>query len=307
MVAVLEGSKEADGLERIDTVEDVARTYDHLINSDPYQDMLFVEVRGGVIGYSRVWWEQEVAGERLYAHFAHLLPAWRGLGIRRAMLRRNERRLREIASLSPCHGAEIEVGAFDVWAAESETHWTSLLTSEGYAAARQHLEMVRPDLEGVPELPLPDGLEIRPVRPDQHLQVRDAAGEAFYDQWGQTESQAQRFLEWQGAPTFRPDLWQVAWDGAQVAGGILNYVDRAENRVYGRLRGYTENVFVRRPWRRQGLARALVARSLRMLREQGLEDAALGVDAENPNGARRLYESMGFQVVKRYATYRKSL
>jgi ribosomal protein S18 acetylase RimI-like enzyme len=312
MVAVLEGSKEADGLERVDTVDDIARTYRHLVNSDPYQDMLVVEVRGGVIGYSRVWWEQEVAGQRLYAHFAHLLPAWRGLGIRRAMLRHNERRLREIAdTLSHLPGSSEAsrkaVGAFDVWAAETEAHWISLLASEGYTATRQHLEMVRPDLEGVPDLPLPDGLEVRPVQPDQFLQVRDAADEAFYDHWGQTESQAQRFLEWQGAPTFRPDLWQVAWDGLQVAGGVLNYVDRAENREYDRLRGHTENVFVRRPWRRRGLARALVARSLRMLAELGLEEAALGVDADNPNGARRLYEDMGFRAVKRHTTYRKSL
>ncbi len=308
MVAVLESSKEADGLERVDTVDDVARTYRYLINSDPYQDMLFVALRGRVIGYGRVWWEREVAGQRLYAHFAHLLPAWRGRGIRRSMLRHNERRLREIASSqSPRRGAEIEKCCFDVWAAETEAHWCSLLASEGYAAARHHLDMVRPHLEEVPDLPLPDGLEVRPVRPDQLLQVRDAAQDAFYDHWGQTASQAERFVEWQGAPTFRPDLWQVAWDGDQVAGVVLNYVDRAENRAYHRQRGYTENICVRRPWRRRGLARALLARSLRLLSELGLQEAALGVDAENPNSAGTLYESLGFRTVKRHTTYRKPL
>ena len=315
MVAVLERSKETDGLERTDTVEDVARTYGHLINSDPGQDMLFVELGGRVIGYSRVWWELEVQGTRLYAHFAHLLPAWRGLGIRRAMLRHNERRLREIAASHPPESAKPAqqaasgqvARAFDVWAAETEVHWCSLLASEGYIAARHHLDMVRPHLEDVPDLPLPDGLEVRPVRPDQLLQVRDAADKAFHDHWGQTGSQAQRFLEWQAAPTFTPDLWQVAWDGDQVAGGVLNYVDRAENEAYGRLRGYTENVFVRRPWRRRGLARALVTRSLRLLRQLGLEEAALGVDAENPNGAGKLYQSLGFRTLKRHTTFRKPL
>ena len=63
----------------------------------------------------------------------------------------------------------------------------------------------------------------------------------------------------------------------------------------------------RRPWRRRGLARALIARSLRLLQELGMEEAALGVDAENPNSALRLYESMGFRTVKQHGTYRKAL
>jgi hypothetical protein len=46
MVAVLEDSKEVDGLERTDTVDDVARFYDNLINCDPYQDMLFADLAG---------------------------------------------------------------------------------------------------------------------------------------------------------------------------------------------------------------------------------------------------------------------
>ncbi len=307
MVAVLEGSKEADGLERVDTVDDVARTYRHLINSDPHQDMLFVELSGQVIGYGRVWWEREVTGTRLYAHFAHLLPAWRGLGIRRSMLRHNEGRLREIASQSRNGRPDTGPGCFDVWAAETEVHWCSLLASEGYAAVRHHLDMVRPHLEDVPELPLPDGMEVRPVRPDQLLQVRDAADEAFHEHWGQTESQLMRFEEWRGSPTFSPELWQVAWNGDQVAGMVLNYIDHAENREYRRQRGYTEGICVRRPWRRRGLARALLARSLRSLRELGMEEAALEVDAENPNGAGRLYESLGFRVVKQHMTYRKPL
>ncbi|MGD2207392.1 MAG: GNAT family N-acetyltransferase, partial [Anaerolineae bacterium] len=61
------------------------------------------------------------------------------------------------------------------------------------------------------------------------------------------------------------------------------------------------------PWRRQGLAKALIARSFRLLKELGMEEAALGVDADNPNGALQLYQTMGFQVVKRHTTYRKSI
>ena len=51
---------------------------------------------------------------------------------------------------------------------------------------------------------------------------------------------------------------------------------------------------VRRPWRRRGLARALVAESLRALRDAGMTSAVLGVDADNPTGALGVYEDNGF-------------
>jgi len=39
----------------------------------------------------------------------------------------------------------------------------------------------------------------------------------------------------------------------------------------------------------------------------GMEETALGVDAQNPHGALRLYESVGYQVERRHTTYRKPL
>jgi GNAT superfamily N-acetyltransferase len=303
MHAVIEGSKEADSIERADTVEDIARNYRHLFNCDPYRDMLFVEMEGEVIGYSRVWWQHELDGKWLYQHFAFLLPAWRRLGIRRAMLRHNERRLQEITADHPADGPR----CLDSWCADTEDDWESLLISEGYEAVRHHFDMVRPDLEEIPDLPLPDGLEVRPVRSEQVQTVWDAAREAFRDHWGETEWQDSWLEEWKESPTYMPHLWQVAWDGDQVAGMVQNFVSHEENEEYGRLRGYTEGICVRRPWRRKGLARALIARSFQVLKEQGMVEAALGVDAQNPNGALQLYKSMGFRISKRHTTYRKSL
>ena len=66
----------------------------------------------------------------------------------------------------------------------------------------------------------------------------------------------------------------------------------------------------RRTWaemdrRADGVARALLASSFRLLKDLGMTEAALSVDAENPSGALQLYESMGFQVVRRGTSYRK--
>ena len=54
------------------------------------------------------------------------------------------------------------------------------------------------------------------------------------------------------------------------------------------------------------LAAALVARSLLVLRERGMDSAILGVDAENPTGALGVYERAGFEVATREPALRRS-
>ena len=58
---------------------------------------------------------------------------------------------------------------------------------------------------------------------------------------------------------------------------------------------------------RRGVARALIARSFQALKDRGMEEAALGVDVENPSGALGLCESLGFQRDKGEICYRKPL
>jgi ribosomal protein S18 acetylase RimI-like enzyme len=64
---------------------------------------------------------------------------------------------------------------------------------------------------------------------------------------------------------------------------------------------------VRAPWRRRGLATALIAASFPAMRARGMKEAALGVDTENVSGALRVYERCGFQPVSRSTLFRKPL
>ncbi len=302
MAAVIEGSKVVDQIERVMSAEEIARNYRYLKNCDPYQDMLFAEIEGQVIGYSRVTWYTTVEGYRIYQHFGFLLPAWRRKGIGRAMLRYNQRRLRQIAAGQPGD----EPRFFESFAADSEVAATALLLSEGYTAVRHFYQMVRPNLEDIPEAAMPPGLEVRPVLPEHYRPIWEASLEAFQDHWGYSAESEPSLEEWLDDPNFDPTLWRVAWDGDQVAGMVLSYIDARENEEYQRKRGYTENICVRRPWRRRGLARALLVQSLWAIKERGMEEAALSVDTENVSGALRLYESVGFRPVKRETLYRKA-
>ncbi len=303
MVAVIQGSKDADQIERIDTVEDVARNYQHLVNSDPYQDMLFAESDGEVIAYQRVLWREEVDGPRIYQFFGFLLPTWRCKGIGRAMIHQAERRLLEIAATHPKGGSSY----FECEGADTEKSKEALLVSEGYKAIRHSFIMVRPDLENIPDLVLAEGIEIRPVLPEHYQKINDASKEAFRDEWGFSPENEPSVEQWLEDPNFDPSLWRVAWEGDQVVGMVLSFINKQENQEYNRKRGWTENICVRRPWRKRGIAKTLIAASLRAIKERGMEEATLGVDTENLSGALQLYESMGYRSIKRFSIYRKPL
>lgn len=304
MVDIINGSKDADGLEATSTIADIANEYTHLKNCDPYTDMVFAEVDGETVGYGRCWWEEQIGGPRVYSLFARVLPEHRHSDIRREILQRMEARIREISANHPTQDEKVlQAGAL-----ETETHWSQLLTSEGYDIVRYGLKMVRPNWDNIPDCPIPAGINIRVGgTADIYRQVWDAACEAFRDNWGESECTDVEFFEWQGQLTFQPSLWCLAWDGDEIAGGVLNFIKHAENEEYGRKRGYTETIFVRRPWREQGLAKALIAHSFSVHQQAGMTEAALGLDADNLSGALYLYRKMGFREIKRSMLYRKPL
>jgi ribosomal protein S18 acetylase RimI-like enzyme len=152
---------------------------------------------------------------------------------------------------------------------------------------------------------MPDGLEIRPVTMDSVRQVWLADIEAFRDHWGGFDSSDENLKRWIERPSFDPSLWLIAYDGDEVAGGVINGIEADENAMLGVKRGWLNSVFTRRQWRKRGLAAALIARSLELIKERGMDTGILGVDADNPTGALGLYERIGFEVAERSTAWRR--
>lgn len=176
---------------------------------------------------------------------------------------------------------------------------------KGYEPYRYHNEMRRPLADPIRQAPLPDGLEVLEVLPEHHLAIWKADEEAFKDHWDHAEPVEGDFERFFNDPNIDTSMWQVAWDGDVVAGLVINSILPHENELTGDLAGWLDSVATRRPWRGRGVASALIARSLAVLRDRGMEVAVLGVDAENPTGALGLYESFGFRPRLRWAFYRK--
>lgn len=301
MVRVCNTAHTADCDPEVMTVERMTSDYANLTNSDPFRDVLIAEVAGTMVAYSRVYWRDVNHGERSYDSFGFVDPAWRRRGLGRAMLRRNLHALRAIAA---GHVTD-RPRNFGTWSEDTDLGAVALLAAEGFLRVRRFSLMVRPDLEAGDIPPLPPGLEVRPVTESQLRAIFDADNEAFLDHFGAVDPSEESFRRWTGDPDFDPGLLVIAWDGDEVAGGVLNSIDRAENVANGYARGWLASVFTRRPWRQRGLARALIGRSLVLLRDRGMTSAQLGVDVDNANQALRLYEETGFRVASSASAYRR--
>jgi mycothiol synthase len=301
MSRVLNAACAADGIDRVERPEDIRRSYRHLDHCDPFTDMVFAEIDGEVAAYGRVDWWEEAGGPRRYLPLCFVHPDARRRGIGTAMLAHNESRLRRIDAGLPPAGER----TFLVWYSDVEKGAVALFEQAGYRPIRYNADMVRPDLEDIPEAPMPEGLVVRTPGPEEIRKVWDAAVEAFRDHPGFSEPTDNDFEEFLDRPWQDRTLWRVAWDGDEVAGQVRSFINEHENRELGRRRGWTEDISVRRPYRRRGLARSLLVQSLHAVAERGMDHAALGVMTENPNGAFDLYESVGFRVVRTWIEAQK--
>jgi len=309
MHSILIESSKADHVIETATLDDLKSWCVSSNRFDPHKNILFAlgNNEGSEcteIGFSRVSWYTGMEDTRLYCQTSYLLPECREPGVWSAMVVRNEHRLQEIAAshLNP------HKRFFQAWATENQKEWISVLEGEGYKAVRHFNNMLR-SLDNIPDQELPAGLEVRPVQKNHYRSIWEAQKEVTQELF---EYVAEHWVDdnyqaWSKNPSHTPHLWQVAWDGNQVAGMVLARIDEAENRELGRKRGYTEHVFVRKPWRKRGLSKALIARSLHVLKNQGMEEAELGVDSENKSGAFEYYKRLGYRTFYTDIWFRKPM
>ena len=299
-VELVRAANLADGLEWIPTVDGLKNDHRHTAEFDPRRDLVLVEVDDRLVGAA----ETNVRtrdGEAVHHIDGWVTPEWRRRGIGRALLDWTERRAREVARVDGRTGPR----ALTAWPDTLQTGAVALYEAAGFEIIRYGFLMTRDLAQPIASRPLPDGLAIRPVEPADHRRIWDADVEAFRDHWGRAERTEADYEHWYAMPELDTSLWRVAWDGDEVAGSVMTFVYPEENEELGLRRGWLEHVSVRRPWRRRGLASALITEAMRGLAAAGLAEAALGVDAENLSGALRVYESLGFERARTACCYRR--
>ena len=296
----------AEDMPALETVREAVRTVDGDIwlpgpddahvTCNPTEDCLLAEISGQVIGYTWLtWWTENYV--ELFLHLGWLVPEWRRKGVGRALLRWQERRLRQIAEMQPTTKPCVFGGNAD----ETQPGNRALLLSEGYTVAFTFVWMTcQIPTEPIQLTPLPDGLEIRPVEREQLPAIYAANEEAFSEsRGGHSIDSYETWLRDLGWPNLDTSLWVVAWDRDQIAGHVISTSDEEG--------AHTPWVATRRPWRRRGLGKALMTRMLQRCQERGIKQADIGTVAENPGKSVHLYESVGYQMVLRQPRYRKPM
>jgi GNAT superfamily N-acetyltransferase len=269
---------------------------------DLYRDLIIAAVDGQDVGFGRVRWSDEPS-RRTYGLNGFIIPEWRRKGIGQALLSWLEERTRiltgEHSTTNPCfthiNATQYQVGLH------------ALVLQAGYGIKESWVLMVRPSLQDIPDTPLPEGLDVRPARPEQFPAIWYAVEEAYVPEGGPPPT-GEIPEDFKNDANFQPELWQVAWEvrSGKVVGSVMTYINHAENKQLGILRGYTEGISTTPAWRRRGVARALISRSLKAQREVGMIESALVCNGENLNNY-KLYASCGFQEVKRDTVYEKPL
>ncbi|MEW5992005.1 MAG: GNAT family N-acetyltransferase [Chloroflexota bacterium] len=294
-----------DGVEWVPTVETLRHDLEHPSGQDPTADIIVAEASDGIVGAIETSWR--VRAGRVFHHIEPWVrPDERRRGLGRALLAWMEGHIRDgIAggTMGPPHVDHV----LALWADLAIAAGGPFARAAGYHVDGYGILMTRPLHIPIPDVPLPPGLEVRPVRSEDHHRIWDADVEAFRDHRDPADRTEADFVRWFGSPDIDTSLWEVAWDGDEVAGSVMNFVFREENAALGLSRGWHEHISVRRPWRKRGLASALIARSLRTFRGLGLAEAALGADADNLTGAVRLYQALGFRRTRTSANYRKMI
>jgi len=176
--------------------------------------------------------------------------------------------------------------------------------STGWRPIRHSFQMRIELTDELPEPEWPDGLTPRNFRRGEEERVFEANMDAFADHW---DFRRQPMEDWRRHTVdhhgFDPSLWWLVDDGDELAAISLNAWHFSGDPQFG----WIHILGVRPPWRKRGLATALLRHSFLDFRNRSATRVGLGVDAENTTGAVRLYERAGMRAVRRDDTYEKAL
>ncbi|MEW6404333.1 MAG: N-acetyltransferase [Chloroflexota bacterium] len=188
----------------------------------------------------------------------------------------------------------------NVWIAEDDDARIDWFTQNGFAPRADGLILFKRSLSGsVAEPPLPEGFNIRSSRGEADARLRAAASHASFGSSKPFDEYWPRTLRFMQSPVYvkEHDVLITAPD-ERVAAFCCVWTDDL-NRA-----GYFEPVGAHPDFHRRGLGKSLLLEGLRRLQSEGMTEACVCAESDNP-AAIRLYESVGFQKVKRLLTFTK--
>jgi mycothiol synthase len=176
-----------------------------------------------------------------------------------------------------------------------------LFERTGYRKARHSFRM-QIELDGdQPEPEWPESVSVRTMRGGEERRVYEAQMASFADTWMFAVEPYESWLHWMvEEPSFDPSLWFIAEQEGEVAGIILSRAPENEPGV-----GWVRILGVLPAYRQHGLGQALLQHTFAEFGKRGFTAVGLGVDAENPTGAVRVYQRVGMHVERTSLMFEK--
>jgi ribosomal protein S18 acetylase RimI-like enzyme len=143
--------------------------------------------------------------------------------------------------------------------------------------------MRRPLDAALPALRLPEGIDLRTWRASDAPAVHALLAEAYAQGGGRVDDYATWLRSFTTDLEHEPECCFLAFDGERLAGAALCWSS-----------AFIKDLCVAAPYRRRGLGAALVSCALQHFAAAGARAVTLKVEEDNPSGARRLYERLGF-------------
>jgi len=198
-----------------------------------------------------------------------------------------------------------------VWVAEEDDFRVGWLTENGFSPREGFMHLLKRSLSelgartsvrpgsGLKSALLEKGFYVRSSRGPADASARAMASHAAFGSSMPIEDYTARTLRFMQSPVYvnEHELFIVS-PTEEVAAFCCIWTDDL-NRM-----GYFEPVGVHPNYQRRGLGRKMLLEGLTRLQSEGMTEASVCAESANP-AAIRLYESVGFQKVKRLLTFRK--
>lgn len=290
---------------KVELLDDIQRWWQEPGFTMATDSQIVLTPQGGVVGYCEVWDVLEPPVKMNL--WLQIHPDYGNDGVGKQLLTWAELRSRQALEKTP-EGLRIVMQSHVPVVDESTR---KAFEDSGFQSIRYAWTMVL-QMEQEPQAPeWPAGIHVRVMQRNRDEEyILRVVRESFKDHWGYIdtpfEEEKERWLHnIETDADFDPSLWFLAMDGEEMAGVSLCQWKAFDDPEMG----WVNTLGVRRPWRRRGVALALLQHSFREFYGRGRRKVGLGVDAESLTGATRLYEKAGMRSdpSRQFVLYEKEL
>jgi len=193
-------------------------------------------------------------------------------------------------------------GTFAAGARQDNAERIAFLEQHGFRYSGEFAEvnMLRSLAEPIPASTLLAGYEVRAVAEAGETSNRAAAQHEVWLPWSVGDISGDDYARLMRVPGYHRELDVVAVAPDGVIAAYVNCWIDPVNRI-----GDFGPVGARPAYRRQGLTRAVLLEGLRRFKARGMDRVCVSTGVSN-TPARRLYESIGFNIASKYLDYVKT-